>query len=158
MNPKVLSPNTVASFCELLRNSGKKIVFTNGCFDLLHPGHLDYLNKAKQLGDVLIVGINSDDSIQRLKGKNRPINNLFFRTEMLSGLACVDFVVAFSEDTPKLLIHQVNPHFLVKGGDYQIQEIVGADFVLQQKGEVKIIPFLEGFSSTSIISKIQSLT
>ncbi len=158
MNPKVLSPNTVASFCEVLRKSGKNIVFTNGCFDLLHPGHLDYLNKAKQLGDVLIVGVNSDESIQRLKGKNRPINNMFFRLEMLSGLACVDYVVAFSEDTPEHLIQQVNPNFLVKGGDYQLHEIVGAKFVQSQKGEVKIIPFLDGFSSTSIISKIQSLT
>ncbi len=158
MNPKILNASTIASFCESIRESGKKIVFTNGCFDLLHPGHLDYLAKAKKLGNVLMVGVNSDESIQRLKGKNRPINNLFFRLEMLSGLACVDYVVAFSEDTPEKLIHLIQPNYLVKGGDYTLQEIVGADYVLQQKGEVKIIPFLDGFSSSSIISKIQSLT
>lgn len=158
MNPKILSASYIAVFCESLRAKGQKVVFTNGCFDLLHPGHLDYLTKAKKMGDVLIIGVNSDESIQRLKGKNRPINNLFFRQEMLAGLGCVDFVVSFTEDTPEKLIQQVNPAILVKGGDYKLEGIVGADHVKNQNGEVKIIPFLEGFSSSLIISKIQSLT
>ena len=158
MNPKVLSAEHLVSFCDVLRNADKKIVFTNGCFDLLHPGHLDYLKKAKDLGDILIVGVNSDESIKRLKGKNRPINDLNFRLTMLSGLSDVDYVVSFDTDTPEQLIKLISPDFLVKGGDYKLSEIVGADWVKQQNGVVKIIPFLDGFSSSAIISKIQSLT
>ena len=155
---KIISSDSIAAFSSNLKNLNEIIVFTNGCFDLLHPGHLDYLEKAKKLGTVLIVGVNSDESIKRIKGKNRPINDLNFRMEMLAGLSHVDYVVPFSEDTPENLIKKITPQFLVKGGDYKMDQIVGADWVIQHKGEVKILSFLQGFSSSSIISKIQSLT
>lgn len=136
----------------------QKIVFTNGCFDILHPGHIDYLTKAKALGNKLIIGLNSDDSISRLKGPARPINNDFYRKTMLSALSCVDLVVIFGEDTPLDLIKYFKPNTLVKGGDYDISGIVGAKEVLENGGNVEIIPFLEGFSSTKVITKIQNLS
>lgn len=155
---KQLSFNQAKAQCETLRKAGNKIVFTNGCFDLLHPGHVDYLNKAKKMGDVLIVGINDDDSVQRLKGPQRPINNLFFRSSMLAALDSVDYVIPFKEDTPAKLIEIIVPNCLVKGGDYKIENIVGADFVKQKGGRVLSIEFLEGYSSSALISKIQGLT
>lgn len=136
----------------------QNIVFTNGCFDILHPGHVDYLAKAKKLGNILIVGVNADESVKRLKGETRPINNFSFRSNMLAALSAVDYVVEFADDTPKNLIEKINPHVLVKGGDYTEDNIVGAEFVKSNGGTVEIISFLEGYSSSSIISKIRSLT
>lgn len=133
-----------------------KIVFTNGCFDVLHFGHVRYLLEAKELGDVLVVGLNSDDSVRRLKGPARPINGEKERAFVLASLACVDFVVLFDEDTPEELIKTVRPDVLVKGGDYSLDQIVGADFVQQNGGEVTTIPFVEGYSSTCIIEKLKT--
>ncbi|MDX8406411.1 MAG: D-glycero-beta-D-manno-heptose 1-phosphate adenylyltransferase [Mariprofundus sp.] len=136
------------------RNEGKRIVFTNGFFDLLHPGHIDYLQRARQLGDMLIIGLNDDDSIRRLKGPKRPVNGLADRAVMLAALRCVDMVVPFSEDTPFNLISALMPDILVKGGDYKPDDIVGADIVRAAGGDVLVIPFLDGHSSTALINRI----
>lgn len=135
---------------------GKKVVFTNGCFDLLHPGHIKYLNDAKALGDVLILGLNADASIARLKGDSRPINPLHDRAAMLYGLTSIDAVVAFEEDTPQKLIAMLLPDVLVKGGDYQADDIVGAKEVREAGGEVIVVPFLEGYSSSKLIERIKA--
>ena len=140
-----------------LKHAGEEIVFTNGCFDLLHPGHLDYLHKARALGNVLVVGLNTDKSVSRLKGPSRPINKLIFRQTMLEGLKSVDFVIPFNEDTPLELIKQVQPDFLVKGGDYTPKQVVGHQEIVQWGGQTIILPFLDGYSSTSIIEHIKSL-
>ena len=132
----------------------QKIVFTNGCFDVLHFGHVQYLLEARKLGDLLVVGLNSDASVRRLKGESRPINGENERAFVLAALEFVDYVVVFEEDTPKKLIETVRPDVLVKGGDYQIENIVGADFVMQNGGTVTTIPFVEGFSSTRIIEQL----
>ena len=139
------------------RAKGETIVMTNGCFDLLHPGHISYLETAKALGDRLIIAVNDDASVKTLKGPQRPINSLTHRMTLLAALACVDWVVPFSEETPQRLIEAVLPDILVKGGDYQIDQIAGAAAVLKNHGQVKIIPFLEGHSSTSLIEKIKQL-
>ena len=139
------------------KNEDKRIVFTNGCFDLLHPGHIDYLNKAAALGDKLIIGLNDDDSIRRLKGTSRPINPLPDRAVMLAALRAVALVVPFSEDTPLKLIIALMPDILVKGGDYQADDIVGAAEVRQHGGEVIVMPFLDGYSSSGLIQRIQSV-
>ncbi len=141
--------------CQKYQHAGQKVVFTNGCFDLLHPGHITYLQDAKDKGDVLVVGLNDDASIQRLKGSARPINPLQDRALMLGALSSVDMVVAFSEDTPWKLITCLMPDVLVKGGDYTIDTIVGASEVMEAGGEVCVIPFLEGYSSTRLIQRIQ---
>ena len=140
---------------ELPKIVSKKIVFTNGCFDLLHPGHLEYLKESSLLGDILIVGLNSDRSISKIKGNLRPINNFFFRSTMLSYFEFIDFIFEFDDDTPENLIKSSKPNVLVKGSDYFVQEIVGADFVKSLGGEVILISFLEGFSSSKIIDKIK---
>ncbi len=132
-----------------------KVVFTNGCFDILHIGHLHYLAKASELGHKLIVGLNTDASVKRLKGTNRPINNEHARATMLANLAIVDVVVLFKEDTPHELIQRIVPNVLVKGSDYCVEEIVGRDIVLENGGSVIPIDLLEGYSSTSIIKKMQ---
>ena len=137
------------------KNNNKKIVFTNGCFDILHVGHISYLKQAKQLGDVLVIGVNSDESVRRLKGASRPINNAEDRMLLLSALDFVDYVVEFEEDTPAKLIEIIKPDVLVKGGDYKENEIVGADFVKDNGGIVKILPFVEGKSTTSIVEKMK---
>lgn len=134
---------------------GKTIVFSNGCFDLLHPGHIDYLSKARALGDRLVIGLNDDDSISRLKGPSRPICSLAVREVMLAALQSVDLVVPFSEDTPLELIKTLQPDLLVKGGDYQPDDIVGAKEVRKNGGHVTVISFLEGHSTTSLINHIQ---
>lgn len=139
------------------KNSGQRIVFTNGCFDILHLGHLDYLEQARSLGDRLVLGLNSDDSVRRLKGPERPVNEVFFRSRMLAALEFVDAVVVFDEDTPYELIRFVSPDILVKGGDYLADNVVGADIVKELGGEVKILPFTEGFSTTSFIERIKTL-
>ncbi len=138
------------------RAAGEKIVATNGCFDILHPGHIRYMQQAKALGDRLIILVNSDASVQRLKGPTRPVNDLMHRMEMLAALECVDWVVAFEDDTPAAIIDQLLPDILVKGGDYQdVTAIVGYASVVQNGGEVKILPFVEGHSTTGIIENIQ---
>ena len=149
----IISRSLLAEICALLRNQGKKIVFTNGCFDILHVGHVTYLDAAKQLGDVLIVGVNSDDSVRRLKGPSRPINNESDRSMVLSALKAVDFTVIFDEDTPLELIEQLTPHILTKGGDYSEDTIVGASYVRSHGGEVVVIPLVAGKSTTSILRK-----
>jgi len=149
-----ISRSLLAELCTLLRNQGKKIVFTNGCFDILHVGHVTYLDAAKQLGDVLIVGVNSDASVRRLKGPSRPINNESDRSMVLSALKAVDFTVIFDEDTPLELIKQITPHILTKGGDYTEDTIVGAPYVRSHGGEVVVIPLVAGKSTTSIIRKV----
>lgn len=137
--------------CQILKNSDKKIVFTNGCFDILHAGHIKYLNKAKKLGDILIIGLNSDSSVKRLKGKTRPINSQNSRALLLSALEFVDFVVIFDEDTPLNLIEKIRPDILVKGADYVGKEVIGSNIVK----EVVLVDFEDGFSTTNIINKIK---
>lgn len=134
----------------------QKVVFTNGCFDILHLGHITYLAQARQLGDALVVGLNSDASVRRLKGPSRPVNDQNARAKVLAALECVDYVVFFEEDTPLNIITQVVPDVLVKGGDYSIDNIVGADFVMQNGGKVLTIPFVNGFSTTSIIENLKA--
>lgn len=139
------------------RKKGEKIVFTNGCFDILHAGHVRYLKAAAALGDRLILGLNSDASIKRLKGQTRPIVPLEERIEVMSALNCVDWVIPFEEDTPLNLIEAISPDVLAKGGDYIAEELVGYDSVIQNGGEVKVLTFVEGCSTTSIIEKIQKI-
>ena len=136
------------------RKNSKKIVFTNGCFDILHVGHLRYLQDAKNLADFLIIGLNSDSSVKSLKGEKRPIVNELERAEMLLGLSAVDAVAIFSEPTPINLIESVKPDFLCKGGDWAIDKIVGASFVQSYGGKVLSLPFIEGKSTTGIIERI----
>lgn len=133
---------------------GKKIVFTNGCFDVIHAGHIQLLNKAKQQGDVLVVGLNSDDSIKRIKGEKRPINTFVCRAEILSSISYIDFIVEFEEDTPISLIEKLNPSVLVKGGDYSEEDIVGYDYVTSHGGKVVIVPFVYNQSSTKILKSL----
>ena len=133
----------------------KKIVFTNGCFDLLHVGHIRYLAQAKKLGDFLIIGLNSDSSVRELKGKNRPINSFEDRATLLSAMKSVDLVIMFEEQTPENLIKDIVPDILVKGGDYNIEDIVGYQTVIQNGGQVKTLSFYEGYSSTNYINKIK---
>ena len=136
------------------RKQGLRIVFTNGCFDLLHPGHIDYLQKARDLGDKLIVGLNDDNSVRGLKGQIRPINPLADRARMLQALRSVDLVVPFGEATPINLITALQPDVLVKGGDYREEDIVGAREVRANGGEVVVMPFLKGYSSSALIQRI----
>lgn len=138
------------------KNKNKKIVFTNGCFDILHRGHVAYLNEAKAQGDVLILGLNSDASVKRLKGETRPINSEQDRKFVIENLKSIDFVEIFVEDTPLNLIKSIMPDVLVKGGDWKPEQIVGSKEVLAAGGEVKSLNFVDGFSTTSTISKIQS--
>jgi len=138
-------------------DAGEEIVFTNGCFDILHAGHMAYLEAAVKQGDRLIVGVNDDDSVKRLKGETRPINVLSSRLFLLASLTSVDAVVPFSEDTPLDLINLLKPDILVKGGDYSPETIVGAEEVKSWGGEVKVIPYIEGFSTTKLERKILSL-
>lgn len=134
--------------------AGKRVVFTNGCFDILHVGHIKYLEEAKKLGDMLIVGINSDESVKRLKGEKRPINNLSSRLRMVDALRSVDIVTYFEEDTPYELIKDIMPDVLVKGGDWEIPDIVGADIVLENGGKVLSLKYEEGYATTNIIEEI----
>lgn len=139
----------------LKRFDGKKVVFTNGCFDILHRGHVTYLNEARKLGDALIVGLNSDASVKRLKGPQRPINNELDRMFVMQNLRCVDAVEIFAEDTPLELIKLIRPKVLVKGGDWKIDQIVGGREVISWGGEVLSLNFVNGYSTTTVINKIQ---
>lgn len=136
------------------RAKEQKIVFTNGCFDLLHYGHLHYLSQARDLGDRLVIGLNSAASVSRLKGPHRPINDELTRTHLLAALVMVDAVVVFEEDTPLELIRMVQPDVLVKGGDWRPEQIVGSDVVLEKGGQVFSLPFIQGYSTTNIEQKI----
>jgi rfaE bifunctional protein nucleotidyltransferase chain/domain len=139
----------------LEKNKDKKIVFTNGCFDILHVGHIVYLNEAREQGDLLFLGLNSDSSVKRLKGEDRPVNNENDRKFMLENLKAIDFVEIFEEDTPYELISAARPSVLVKGGDWAIDQIVGHDIVLANGGEVKSLIFKDGYSTTNLIKNIQ---
>lgn len=147
---KIINPAEVKDLIKKLRNKNKKIVFTNGCFDILHKGHVYYLQKAKELGDILILGLNSDSSVKRLKGETRPINKEIDRAYVLEALSCIDYIIIFDEDTPYNLIKEVMPDILVKGGDYKIENVVGREFAK----EVTLINFQEGYSTTNIIKNI----
>ncbi|MDP8230140.1 MAG: D-glycero-beta-D-manno-heptose 1-phosphate adenylyltransferase [Candidatus Gorgyraea atricola] len=141
----------------LKKSKGKKrIVFTNGCFDILHVGHVAYLQKARSLGDILVVGLNSDSSVRKLKGRKRPVNAQKNRAKVLSALACVDFIVIFNSLTPLNLIKAIKPKILVKGGDWKAKDIVGGDFVQSLGGLVKSLPYIKGFSTRKLIKKIRS--
>jgi len=156
LKKKILSQEELVRIVNIHRFFKKKIVFTNGCFDILHPGHVYYLNQARSLGDVLVVGLNSDDSIKRLnKGAERPIHPQDKRADVLAALLCVDYISIFDEDTPLELIQKIKPDVLVKGGDYTIDKIVGAEFVQSYGGSVAIIPLLEGYSTTDIVNKLK---
>ena len=142
------------NFIKKIKAERKKIVFTNGCFDLLHVGHIRYLSQAKKLGDFLIIGLNSDRSVKKLKGKDRPINSFEDRAILLSALNSVDLVIKFEEQTPENLIKDIVPDVLVKGGDYNIEDIVGYQIVIKNGGQVKTLSFYDGYSSTNYIDKI----
>jgi rfaE bifunctional protein nucleotidyltransferase chain/domain len=135
---------------------GQTIVFTNGCFDIVHIGHVDYLERAHNLGDKLILGLNTDHSIRRIKGEKRPIVEENARARVIAALAFVDVVVLFDEDTPLRLIQTIKPDILVKGDDYTVKNIIGADFVIENGGKVETIPLVKGFSTSNIIEKIKS--
>ena len=150
LSSKIVTPQKLV---QLLRSRHQKVVFTNGCFDILHAGHVRYLHEARKLGDLLIVGLNSDNSVRRLKGNERPINTWEDRATILAALESVDFVVGFDEDTPYELIKQIKPDVLVKGGDYEGKEIVGSDIAK----ETRTIAFVDNRSTTALIDKIQTL-
>lgn len=153
---KIVTRDQIREICEQLRAQGKRIVFSNGCFDILHPGHLHCLKKAKDEGDVLVVGVNDDESVRGLKGPHRPIIPQEQRVEILAALFFVDYVVLFTEATPFELVKAVQPDVLVKGGDYRKSEIVGRDIVELRGGKVVVVDPLPGFSSTELIKKISA--
>jgi D-beta-D-heptose 7-phosphate kinase / D-beta-D-heptose 1-phosphate adenosyltransferase len=139
------------------RKEERRIVFTNGCFDLLHRGHINYLNQAKSFGDILIIGLNSDQSVSRLKGPNRPINSLEDRAQILAALSCVDHIIPFDGDTPHDLIRVIKPEVYVKGGDYTLENLPEAALVNELGGKVEILPYLDDHSTTGIIERIREL-
>jgi D-glycero-beta-D-manno-heptose 1-phosphate adenylyltransferase len=151
---KIVSLNEAKTQIEAWKNDDLKVVFTNGCFDILHLGHVDYLEKARNLGHRLVIGLNTDASVSRLKGPSRPIVPQHARARVLAALAFVDLVVLFDDPTPYELIKALTPNYLVKGNDYNISTIVGADWVMAQGGEVKTIELTEGFSTSTIVQKI----
>ncbi|HSB35933.1 MAG TPA: D-glycero-beta-D-manno-heptose 1-phosphate adenylyltransferase, partial [Thermoanaerobaculia bacterium] len=152
---KLLDRPHLASVCATLRRAHRKIVFTNGCFDLLHPGHVRLLTEARKLGDVLVVGLNSDASVRRLKGEGRPILGEHDRAQVLGGLDAVDFVVVFDEGTPEALIGAVRPDVLVKGGDYTEATVVGAPFVRSYGGTVALVPLVPGSSTSGVVARMK---
>ena len=156
INNKIFSIERISRQIDIWKNYGEEIVFTNGCFDIIHRGHIEVLARAADLGDKLIVGLNSDVSIQKLKGKDRPIIQENSRAILLAALDFIDAIVLFSEETPLDLINTIKPDILAKGGDYKIDTIVGHDIVKENGGEVILIPFVDGFSSTNIINKIKN--
>lgn len=151
----IVDRDKIADFCQVLRDGGQKVVFTNGCFDILHAGHVRYLKKARSYGDCLVLGLNTDDSVRRLKGPKRPINNELDRAEVVGALKSVDYVVFFDEPTAEELIRQVHPDVYVKGGDYTIETLPEGQIVLGYGGSVELVKLVEGRSTTNIIAKIQ---
>ena len=156
MATKTLSSKRLSGLLKRLRSKGKRVVFTNGCFDILHVGHVDYLSGAKRLGDILVVGLNSDSSVKKIKGKGRPVNSERDRAKVLSSLSAVDYICIFKESTPERLIKELKPSILAKGGDWKIGNIVGGNFVKSIGGKVKRIPFVKGYSTTALIRKIEN--
>ncbi len=155
-HPNILDANKLKQRLEFWRASGKRIVFTNGCYDILHPGHVDLLARARALGDILLLGVNSDASVRRLgKGSDRPINPFAVRAFVLAHLGSVDGVTCFEEDTPYRLIQEVLPNILVKGGDWSVERIIGRDIVEEHGGKVISLPLLEGFSTTALVERIR---
>jgi rfaE bifunctional protein nucleotidyltransferase chain/domain len=152
---KIVTRENISALSNDWHKNNLKVVFTNGCFDILHLGHVDYLEKASALGDRLVIGINTDASVKKLKGPERPVNNEYARARILAALEFVHAVILFGEDTPYELIGIVKPDILVKGNDYSPESIVGADIVLSNGGAVKTIPLVEGYSTTGIISKLK---
>ena len=154
MNGKIKKTAALKNELAALSKRGKRIVFTNGCFDILHAGHVDYLSKARKMGDVLVVGVNSDSSVRRLKGNSRPINKEKDRAAVISALWFVDYVTIFNEDTPEVLVRSIKPDIMVKGSDWRGKRIAGADFVKSRGGRVRMVKFVKGYSTTSVIKKI----
>ena len=154
MHNKIKTQKQIEVIAKRLKVQSKKIVFTNGCFDILHRGHVEYLEKAKAAGDVLVVGLNTDKSVKCIKGPDRPVNKEVDRAVVLSGLSAVDYIVLFNEDTPLNLIKAVKPQVLVKGGDWKSEDIVGSDIVKASGGKVISIPFVKGYSTTKLLNKI----
>ena len=155
LKEKIVSQDQALKELKTWREKNKKIVFTNGCFDIIHPGHIDYLSQARDLGDILVLGLNTDQSVRRLnKGSNRPINDERTRAYVLAGLASVDLIVFFDEESPYNLIKLLQPNVLVKGKDYEVEKIIGFDILKENGGEVITIPFLDGYSTSSLIKKI----
>jgi len=154
MQNKIRTPEELRPLLAILRSIGKKIVFTNGCFDLLHTGHTRYLAKAKSLGQVLVIAVNSDASVRTIKGEKRPINSATERMETLAALESVDFVTLFNEPDPYNIISMLEPDVLVKGGDWPVEKIIGGDLVVARGGQVVNVPYLEGASTTGIIERI----
>lgn len=155
MNKKVKPLSGLKKILRQFKRKNKRIVFTNGCFDILHRGHVEYLQKAKSLGDILIVGINSDVSVKKLKGKGRPINTQGDRAKILASLEFVDFVTIFDEETPLNLINEVRPDILAKGGDWKAEEIIGGNCVKSYGGRVAVINYLKGYSTTKLLNAIK---
>ena len=153
---KILNKESLEEKLNLWRKEGKTIVFSNGCFDILHRGHVEYLSKAADLGDVLIIGLNTDASVRRIKGPSRPVNDEKARAVVLAALEFVDAIMFFDEDTPYNLIKNVQPDVLVKGKDYKAEDIVGYDIVINKGGKVETIELVEGFSTTKTIEKMQN--
>jgi rfaE bifunctional protein nucleotidyltransferase chain/domain len=154
LNLKIVTEPELSRILARARFTEKKVVFTNGCFDIIHQGHVDYLIKAAKLGDILIVGLNSDSSVKKLKGEGRPIQDQESRAKVLASMYFVTYVVIFNEETPYDLIKSVQPDFLVKGGDYKAENIVGYDVVKKNGGKVVTIPLVKGYSTTGIINKL----
>lgn len=155
MNNKLKTWEEITDISRKLKEHSKTIVFTNGCFDILHAGHVKYLAEAKELADILILGLNSDSSVKRLKGNDRPINCEQDRAVVLSALCSVSYIVVFDEDTPYELINNIKPNILVKGGDWKPEDIVGHDIVSSYNGRVKSLSFIEGKSTTDIVNKLR---
>ncbi len=153
---KILSQEELKKVVEDVRAAGKKVGFTNGCFDILHLGHVRYLDEAKKNCDILVIGVNSDSSVKGLKGQGRPVNGQEARMEVLAALECVDYLALFEEDTPEELIKRLTPDMLFKGGDWSEERIVGADHVKANGGKVKVIPYVEGYSTTDLITKMRN--
>ncbi len=151
---RILGREEAAALVESLKAQGKKVVFTNGCFDILHVGHLRYLEQAREQGDILVVGVNSDASVKRLKGPTRPINSELDRAEMLAGLKAVDYTVIFTEDTPVEIIDELKPSIHVKGGDYKKEDLPETEVVERNGGEVRILMLVDGKSTTNVVNKI----
>lgn len=157
MDRKIVSFKTLSTLSKLVKDQGKRLVTTNGCFDLLHWGHIQYLNEAKALGDLLLVGLNSDASVKRLKGPTRPLNPELVRARQIASLECVDYVVLFEEDTPEAFLEMVKPDIHVKGGDYRVEDLPERKVVEAGGGQVRVVSLVPGFSTTSLIEKLKLL-
>ena len=153
----IIGRQKLLSLIQKLKTEDKRIIFTNGCFDILHSGHIDYLKKTKELGDILIIGINSDESVKKIKQQNRPINKLLDRMIVLNSIKYVDYVVPFNEETPENLIKIIKPDVLTKGGDWNKKDVVGSAFVKSYGGRTVIIPYIKGKSTTNTIKRIRDL-